>query len=229
MAADDTEEFDLDRAADAYQDAPGDGSLDEEDLDFILPTDMEELRMERRIEMRSEQKLNHLTELTWTRFKRICSILAETGAKYKSCEAGGFAYATVREAIIRETKLDNPAWQELWDLSHAHYRESLMMEARSRARDGWKEPLFDKDGNVKGYLRKKSDRLLELMLKGEFPEMFRDNVHHTGSLVTEGAGLDLLKDLSLKAKKAIRQIIMDDMAEQALIPPPLGQGEDEAQ
>ncbi len=188
---------------------------DDEELDALTPVDVGQLRLERRIEGRAARTTRGFDrELTWDGFKRICAILAETGVKYKAAEAGGFRYETVRQAIARNAAEGDNTWQELWDLSQEHYRESLASEARARAVDGWKEPVFNKDGVLKGYVRKKSDRLLELMLKAHHPD-FQERKHHT--LELQGGGFDVLKDLTLDAKRRVREIILEDLRAQGLL------------
>lgn len=151
--------------------------------------------------------------LTWEKFQAVCATLEDCGAKYKAAEAHGFKYNTVRDAIVAQLQIGDTEWQDLWDESLQKFRESLEDEARERARDGWNEPVFHQ-GKVAGYVKKKSDRLLEVMLRAHIPDKYRDNVHVTGTLDNAGGGLDLLKDLSMEAKRKIRQIIIEDMEQQ---------------
>lgn len=191
----------------------------DEEADALLPDDFAEDALTQRIHARIAKTTSPTggapaPDLDWRGFTVICAHLAETGVKYKSCEAGGFRYETVRQAIHKETAAGNGEWQELWDLSLEHFRESLIKEARSRAVDGWKEPLFYK-GELQGYVRKKSDRLLELLMRGHIPEVYRDNVNVSGGLDLTGGGLDIFSELSLDAKKRIRDIMMEDLKAQA--------------
>jgi hypothetical protein len=190
----------------------------DEEADALLPDDLAQDALAQRINARIKQSASPVPAgtpaLDWKAFTVICAHLAETGVKYKSCEAGGFRYQTVRQAIHGETAAGNGEWQELWDLSLEHFRESLVKEARSRAVDGWKEPLFYK-GELQGYVRRKSDRLLELLMRGHLPEVYRDNVNVSGSMDLTGGGLDIFSELSLDAKKRIRDIMMEDLKAQA--------------
>ena len=64
--------------------------------------------------------------------------------------------------------------------------------ARRRAIDGFEEPVFYQ-GAVVGAVRKYSDRMLELLLKGHAPEKYKDRVQHSGDVkvnVTEQALLE---------------------------------------
>jgi len=150
-------------------------------------------------------------DLDWEAFTRVCEELARSGAKYVSCERLGFNYTIVNAAIREAEARGDDTWRELWDVAQDRYRESLALEATRRARDGVLTPRFGKDGKV-GTERVYSDRLMEVMLKGYFPERFRENVYHSGTIGLEP--VDAFANLSSKAKRLIRQIIMDDLAEQ---------------
>jgi hypothetical protein len=152
-------------------------------------------------------------KVTWDLFKNhICKTLADTGAKVTSCEAHGVSYAAVFLAIQEQTAADDPEWEHEWDLAMVRFRESLIVEARARARDGWDEPVFYKGDEV-GYVRKKSDRMMELMLKAHIPE-FQDRLNITGTLQVEN--VDIFADLSITAKKQIRAIMVEDMKRQSI-------------
>lgn len=211
---------DHDAPADEAPEPRDHGLNADEEADALLPDDLAEDALQYRIRARIAKTTSPTggapaPDLDWKGFTVICAHLAETGVKYKSCEAGGFRYETVRQAMHRETAAGNGEWQELWDLSLEHFRESLVKEARSRAVDGWKEPMFYK-GELQGYVRRKSDRLLELLMRGHLPEVYRDNVNHTGQVDLNGGGLDIFSELSLDAKKRIRDIMMEDLKAQAV-------------
>lgn len=52
--------------------------------------------------------------------------------------------------------------------------------AHSRAVDGWLEPVFGKDGQV-GEVRRYSDRLLELLIKGDDPQRYNPQQAASGA------------------------------------------------
>jgi hypothetical protein len=137
--------------------------------------------------------------LTEDVFRAICKTLADIGVKYKACEAHGWKWDHVR-TVLRQ----KPDWQALWDESLDMFRETLENEARERARDGWDEPIFYK-GSTVGYVRRKSDRILELMLRAHFPERYRDNVHLTGNL-SQAPTLDL-SSLSQEGRDEVRKLL----------------------
>lgn len=147
-------------------------------------------------------------------FTLICEELARTGSKYKSCEALGFSYSTVAGAI-RNKELDgDDSWREAWDDAYEQYKDSLEVEANRRGRDGvvteWKiNPATGERVPVK---IEYSDRLLEMLVKGAFPERFRERISVSGTIGLEP--VDAFANLTSKAKREIRAIIMRDLEEQ---------------
>jgi hypothetical protein len=115
------------------------------------------------------------SEFTWERFERVCETLAKTGQKYRSCDAHGFTYGTVADRIKERAKAGDPRWQELWDMSLERYRDDLEAEAHRRAFEGTEEGVWYK-GEMVGTEKRYSDRLMEVLLRGERPAKFRDNV-----------------------------------------------------
>jgi hypothetical protein len=94
------------------------------------------------------------------------------------------------------------AFKAAFEDARAEAGDRLEEEARRRAHDGWLEPVFskgvrawdgvDEDGNVvhpesehavrlvPAVMRKYSDALMALLLKGAKPEKFRERFEHTG-------------------------------------------------
>lgn len=151
-------------------------------------------------------------QLTWEAFQGICQTLAVIGAKIKSCETHGFSYDAVNAAIMSQAALGDEEWSDLWRVSYETYKESLVLEARKRAVDGWNEPVFHQGKKI-AEVNKKSERLLEVMLKAHVPEQFTPGVN-VNAKIDSGPGLDVLKDLSLSARKQIRDIIVADLKAQ---------------
>jgi hypothetical protein len=67
------------------------------------------------------------------------------------------------------------AFQALWDESLAYSKDSLEKAAWERGRDGVEKTIYGKDGAVIGSERVYSDKLLEVVLKGNLPEKYREN------------------------------------------------------
>lgn len=179
----------------------------EELADMILPGDPEATPKPRRPWKRP-------AELTEEAFAAILETLAEEGVKLYACESNGFDYDTVRQTIARRSASGDESWEEAWAAAMVRFRESLGREARRRAKVGVKEPVFHL-GQVVGYKRVASDRLLELMLKSHDKDLYGTKVEMSGAVDLTGGGLDIMADLSIKAKKAIREIVIADLQEQA--------------
>jgi len=71
--------------------------------------------------------------------------------------------------VSRRTAYDHrqadEAFAAAWDDAVEEATDALEAEARRRALDGWDEPVFYQGAEC-GYVRKYSDRMLELMLGG---------------------------------------------------------------
>jgi hypothetical protein len=156
-------------------------------------------------------------ELDSIQFQLICEELARIGSKYKACEALGFEYITVKTAIKAQEDLGDDSWRAAWDDAYERFKDTLEQAAFGRARDGvitrWRFSK-QKDGT---YLREPeemeySDRLMEVLLKGHFPDRYRDKLYVAGTVGLEP--VDAFANLSTKAKRQIREIIMADLEEQ---------------
>jgi hypothetical protein len=169
---------------------------------------------DRRVPKSQEQ----LVKLDWNTFQLICERLEETGARYKSCEDLGFNYATVRDAIASATASEDLEWKALWDLSCAKHAERIEQELLRRAVNGvtkkvWGRVYKDRDGEI-GEEVHYSDALL-LAANKAYNERYRER-----SAITLGSGLevpDIFAQLTPAARKAVRDIIVMDLAEQAAI------------
>lgn len=153
-------------------------------------------------------------ELDSNRFQLICEELARTGSKYKACDALGFSYNSVQGAIRdNETKGDG-SWRELWDDSYEQFKDSLEQAAIQRARDGTATEfrVNAATGERIPVKIEYSDRLMEVLLKGAFPERFRERISVSGTVGLEP--VDAFANLTMKAKREIRAIIMRDLEEQ---------------
>lgn len=151
--------------------------------------------------------------LTANIFKLICEKLAESGSKYKACDALGFEYSTVHQAIRDQAGRGDDSWQEAWDYAYDQFKDSLEQAAIARARDGTPtEFRIGRNGEAIPTKIEFSDRLAEVLLKGHFPERYRDRVYHSGTVGLEP--VDAFANLSAKAKRKIRAIIMEDLEEQ---------------
>lgn len=110
-------------------------------------------------------------------------------------ESGNVSTAAAAAGIERSTAYDrrnnHPAFAALWDDAMDEAADHLESEARRRALEGWDEPVYgrvakDTDGQI-GLVRKYSDSLMALLLKGAKPEKYRERqqVDVTGRLEVE--------------------------------------------
>ena len=88
----------------------------------------------------------------------------ETGLFNVSARAAAVCPETVRDRRRKDKGFDKQIEEALQD-----YREIVEQEVRTRAVDGWDEPVYYK-GDVVGHINKKSDRMLELHVKRHIPE-----------------------------------------------------------
>ena len=81
--------------------------------------------------------------------------------------------------INRRTAYDwrrqHPDFAAEWDEAIEHAVDELETEARRRAFEGVNEPVFYKGAEC-GYIRKYSDKLLELLLKAHRPDKYRESL-----------------------------------------------------
>ena len=63
---------------------------------------------------------------------------------------------------------------EAWSRAVESGTQVLEDEARRRALDGWDDPVFQQ-GQLVGHVRRYSDRLLEFLLRGRRPAVYRDS------------------------------------------------------
>lgn len=109
--------------------------------------------------------------------------LAESGSVTKAAKAADVARQTVYE--WREA---DAAFAAAWDQAIEIATDALEEEARRRAKDGWEEPVFTKDGENCGTIRRYSDRLMEVLLRAHRPQKFREKVtveHEIGEKLAE--------------------------------------------
>lgn len=80
--------------------------------------------------------------------------------------------AGVARSTAHDWKAADSEFSDGWDDAIEVARDALEAEARRRAMEGWQEPIYQ-GGKKVGTIRRYSDRMLEVLLKGHKP-MFRD-------------------------------------------------------
>lgn len=118
---------------------------------------------------------------------RYATLISELGRESAASRATG-----VNELTIRFVRSKCPGFDDACYDALDEFRDRLHAEAYKRAVDGWDEPVFYQ-GVQCGYIRRKSDRILELMLKAHIPDQFRDrvdvNANVSGGVLVAPAGL----------------------------------------
>lgn len=107
--------------------------------------------------------------------------LAEVGNVSEACRA-----AKISRNCAYEWREADGDFKKLWDEAVDVSVDALEQEARRRAVQGVLEPVYQ-GGKKVGSIRKYSDRMLEILLKGHRPEKFRERVDlkHSGRLTLE--------------------------------------------
>ncbi len=169
---------------------------------------------------RPSNRADPVVTLDWSTFQLICEQLSEHGGKYKACEALGFNYSTVRDAITSANARDDTEWQTLWDTSFSAFQERLEQELLRRGMEGVSKKVYgrlegrDAGDGVVGEEVQYSDSLL-LAANRAYNERYRERAS-----VVLASGLevpDVFAALTPAARKAVRDIVINDLAEQAAI------------
>lgn len=95
--------------------------------------------------------------------------LASSGVVRVACQTAG-----VDRSTAYRHRADDPAFADAWDGAMDDAMDTMEAEARRRAIEGTRKPVYYK-GVRCGSIREYSDVLLIFMLKGHRPERFRDN------------------------------------------------------
>lgn len=136
------------------------------------------------------RSLRRKTKFTPAVRDRYLSVLARFGLKGVAARV-----CNVSPGAINEYAKTDPMFMEELDEAMDLYRDSISIEVQRRAVEGYLEPVIGgKDRNiVVTYVRKYSDRLLELHAKRYIPE-YRDKISvdatiQTGVLAVTGSSL----------------------------------------
>ena len=154
--------------------------------------------------------------VTHNDFILICERYSETGLAIRSCEDLGFNYSTVMGAIKMQLAIGDTTWQDLWDHSFSVFKEKIDEAILERGMKGTPTKFIRdvKTGELIVTERTFSDRMLELAAKANNPMKYRDYAPPAGVLGVETQ--DIFAELTPKAKREIRAIIVRDLEEQRL-------------
>ena len=106
--------------------------------------------------------------------EKFLEVVRATCNVSEAARAIGMARRSLYDARARDSE-----FAQLWDVAVEEASDRLEGEAWRRAVEGWDEPVFFQ-GKVVGAVRKYSDRMLELLLKGHRPEKYKDRHEVTG-------------------------------------------------
>jgi len=96
---------------------------------------------------------------------------ARTGLWIHSCHRAGAS-----QKAFNELRKVDPVFSFQVQEAKRLYNESLEGEAHRRAMEGEVEQRFDKQGNVVSERKVYSDRMLEVLMRGNMPEKYKDGV-----------------------------------------------------
>jgi len=133
----------------------------------------------------------------------ILNHLVNYGVVTHACMSQGVSRRTLNE-LVKEY----PGLSALKDEAKDLYRDKVSRAVHNRAIDGWLEPVFYQ-GQLTGYVRKFSDRMLELQAKRYVPE-YRDrsamDVNVAGGVLVVNAADIEDKEAWLEEQRKRRQI-----------------------
>jgi len=112
--------------------------------------------------------LRDINDFTDEDKKRYVTEFQRTGLRTRSADRIGWSVAVIKKIM----EID-PDFVAAIDQAYEMYKDSLCEELTGRAVEGWDEPVFFR-GEQCGVIRRKSDRLFEVLLKRHVPE-FRDH------------------------------------------------------
>lgn len=129
--------------------------------------------------------------------ERFLRILAQTGRVQSAADAAGIH----RSTAFLHRKQDSEFAEKYTDALE-RFRDRLEAEMFRRGVEGWDEPVFYRgeratDGGEPAVIRKFSDRMLELLARGNMPDKYRENVKvdadvtQTGVLAVTGEAPDV--------------------------------------
>lgn len=135
-----------------------------------LPEAVPDLVRELTVDLDKRAHGKGYVDFTDERKVRFLMFLAKFGLQQKAATYAGVSYQ-----CAKNHKRDSEEFAEAWEQALEIYRESLESAALRRALDGWEEPVYQK-GELVGTIHKFSERMLELVLKANLPNKYRENV-----------------------------------------------------
>ena len=132
------------------------------------------------VDLETMQLRKGCVPFTQDRQVKCLMFLAKFGLAMRACSYAGVSFETVRKF-----RKENLAFQEAWDQALEIFREGLESEALRRALDGWDEPVYQK-GELVGTIHRHSEKMMEMLLKANIPEKYRENIKLDANISTGG-------------------------------------------
>lgn len=127
--------------------------------------------------------------------------------------------AGVKAAELHGYLKHDETFREQFDIAKAEYHQKMEDEAYRRAVTGVREHVYNKDGDIVGEKLVYSDRMLEIILKANMPEKYREQSHVAGIAGQGSPGGVLLipvkmaNDEDLAAKLAELTLLQEKLRE----------------
>ena len=113
-------------------------------------------------------------EISHPKKKAFLAAFAEVGTITKAAEMAGINRRSHTNWL--NNPKDGPAYAEAFEAAGQQACDRLEQEARRRAIEGVKKPVFQ-GGKKVGVVQEYSDTLLIFLMKGAMPERYKDRVH----------------------------------------------------
>lgn len=125
-----------------------------------------------------------------------------TGRIIDCCRSVGMSHSAVRNHVLNDKE-----FAARFEEAKLTFQESIEKEVKSRAIDGWEEPVFYQ-GKVVGYIIKKSDRLLELLVKRHIKEYRQPTqIINTSTSNTVNVQMTELEEMPKEARDKLRELM----------------------
>jgi hypothetical protein len=149
------------------------------------------------------------------RQRAFIEALADTGSVMLAAQSVGMS---ARSAQMLRRSPGAEGFDRAWSAAIETASKALLDEAFERALVGSDEPVFDRDGNRVGRRHRKSDRMLQFLLRGYFPERFGHAAHisvaaHGASGASGAAGDQAAPPAALLVAEALAQLLPEPIAE----------------
>lgn len=102
------------------------------------------------------------------------------GYAIKGTITGAAKFAGIDPAYHYRWLEQDPDYPQMFKTAHLYAGEALIEEGRRRALEGIEEPTGWYKGQPGGFVRRYSDALLIFLIKGAFPDIYKDRHEHTG-------------------------------------------------